>query len=91
MTLLEVLVTLVVLALLTAVATLAPRQDTHRANDLRAMLADSLAAAIAQGRRITIVTRVGDAERSATLSPDGRVVADSALLALARADSTHAR
>lgn len=77
MTLLEVLVTLVILALVTSVATLAPRRLEHRRDDLRALLDDSLAVSIAQARRITIVTRSGDRTISATVHPDGSVVADS--------------
>lgn len=80
MTLLEVLVTLVVLALLTSVATLAPRQ-TPSEHGLRAMLRDSLMVAIAEGRAITIIVRVDDREESATVLPDGRIVADSAFFA----------
>lgn len=77
MTLIEVLVTLVVLALLTSVATLAPRPAVRKATDLHTMLEDSLSAAIAQGREITIVARANGREVSATLSADGRIVADT--------------
>jgi prepilin-type N-terminal cleavage/methylation domain-containing protein len=89
MTLLEVLVTLVMLALLTSVATLAPRAAPHTTDHLRKMLDDSLSAAIAQGRAITIAVRVDDRIVAATVSPDGRVVADTAFHA--HFDSTHAR
>ena len=90
MTLLEVLVTLVVLALLTSVATLAPRAPARTSDGLRKMLDDSLSAAIAQGRTITITARVDNRSVAATASPDGRVVADSQFDAV-RTDSTHAR
>ena len=77
MTLLEVLVTLVILALVTSVATLAPRPLERRRDGLRAMLDDSLTASIAQARRITITTRSDDRTITATVHPDGRIVADS--------------
>ena len=77
MTLLEVLVTLVILALVTAVATLAPRPLDRSHDELRAMLDDSLAASIAQARRITITMRLNGRMISATAHPDGRIVADS--------------
>jgi len=90
MTLLEVLVTLVVLALLTSVATLAPRAAARTSDGLRKMLDDSSSAAIAQGRTITISARVENRIVTATVRPDGRVVTDSEFHAV-RTDSTHAR
>jgi len=90
MTLLEVLVTLVVLALLTSVATLAPRAAPRGTDGLRKMLDDSLSAAIAQGRTITISAPVDDRFVAATVSPDGRVVADTEFHS-PRTESTHAR
>jgi prepilin-type N-terminal cleavage/methylation domain-containing protein len=77
MTLLEVLVTLVILAVVTSVATLAPRRIEHRRDAFSTMLDDSLSASIAQGRTITIATRVGDRTIAATLHPDGSIIADS--------------
>jgi len=77
MTLLEVLITLVVLAMLTSMATLAPHPAARKSHELFAMLDDSLSAAIAQGRTITIVVEVAGRFASATVSPLGRVVADS--------------
>jgi len=77
MTLLEMLVTLVVLGLLASVATLAPRPKSSRASPERAMLLDSLSAAIAQGRQITIAARLDGRDVFATVTPDGRVSADS--------------
>jgi hypothetical protein len=80
MTLLEVLITIVVLAVLTSVATLAPRPPTRKASELTVMLDDSLAAAVAEGRTITLVADVAGRRVSATVSPTGRVVADSELV-----------
>ena len=77
MTLLEVLVTLVILGVVTSVATLAPRRIERRRDALSAMLEDSLSASIAQGRSITIIAHVGDRTIAATLHPDGTIVADS--------------
>lgn len=77
MTLLEVLVTLVILALVTSVATLASRRVERKRDGLRAMLDDSLRASIAQGRRIVIGLHVRGRTISATVHPDGSVVADS--------------
>lgn len=91
MTLLEVLVTLVVLGLITSVATLASRPIERRTNDLRAMLDDSLSAAIAQARQITIIVRDGGREISATANQDGSVVADSEFHARVAGDSDDVR
>jgi Tfp pilus assembly protein FimT len=81
MTLLEVLVTLVIIALVTAVASLAPRRTEGERSAMRGMLDDSLAAAIAQARHITLSMRLGDRTISATVHPDGGIVADSEFLA----------
>jgi prepilin-type N-terminal cleavage/methylation domain-containing protein len=91
MTLLEVLVTLVLLGLVTSVATLATQPIQRRPNDLRSMLDDSLSAAIAQGRRITISARARERAITATVNPDGSIVADSEFHVNARDDSDEAR
>ena len=91
MTLLEVLVTLAVLGLLTSVATLAPRPLPSATDELRRMVEDSLSAAITQRRTIIIAAHVGSRTISATVSPDGRVVADSAFHTSPSADAIHVR
>jgi Tfp pilus assembly protein FimT len=91
MTLLEVLVTLVLLALMTSIATLGSRRPERERDGLRAMLDDSLAAAIAQGRRISIFVRVNGRSIAATVSPNGSVVGDSDFLSTTQHDPTHAR
>ena len=78
MTLLEVLINLVVLALVSSVATLALRPPAHDRKNARRLLDDSLAVAIAQSRLITVTLAKGDRMVSATLYPDGSVEADSA-------------
>jgi prepilin-type N-terminal cleavage/methylation domain-containing protein len=77
MTLLEVLVTLAILAIVTSVATLAPRRFEPKRDGLRAMLDDSLSAAIAQARHIVISVHASGRTISATVYPDGSIVADS--------------
>jgi hypothetical protein len=77
MTLLEVLINLVILALVSSVATLALRPGAHRGKDARRMLDDSLTAAIAQRRVITITLPLDGRLVSATAYPDGSIDADS--------------
>jgi prepilin-type N-terminal cleavage/methylation domain-containing protein len=77
MTLLEVLVTLVILGAMSSVATLAARRSRSTVVDRRTMLDDSLRVAIADGRSITIVVEEQGRRIAATVEPDGQVVADS--------------
>jgi prepilin-type N-terminal cleavage/methylation domain-containing protein len=77
-TLIELVVTIALLAILTAVATLAVRTiQRPPPNDPASMLADSLTAAIGSSHPITVVVlRHGD-RAFATANPDGTVTADS--------------
>lgn len=77
MTLLEVLVTLTILAIVTSVATLALRPQERRRASIRALLDDSLAVSIAQGRRIVIDATVDGRRVIATINADGSILADS--------------
>jgi len=78
-TLIELLVTLSILAILSAVTTLAIRRfDAPRAGDPRAIVADSVRVAADSGRTAYVRMVIGGAPASATVNPDGSVVADSA-------------
>jgi prepilin-type N-terminal cleavage/methylation domain-containing protein len=75
-TLVELLITLVVIGLAAAVATLAIGPVRRPVNDQRAQLMSARHHALAAGRDTTI--RFGDS-LSATAHPDGSVSADTAL------------
>jgi prepilin-type N-terminal cleavage/methylation domain-containing protein len=79
-TLLELLVTLVVLGVLTSVTTLGVRRiQQPAADDPLAIIADSLRIAIAESRAITFAIESHGGVANATVYPDGSVVADTAL------------
>jgi prepilin-type N-terminal cleavage/methylation domain-containing protein len=79
-TLIELLVTLSVLAILSAVTTLAVRRiDTPRPHDPRAILADSIRVVLESGRATTVHFVIDGVATNATIHPDGSVVADSLL------------
>lgn len=78
-TLVELTITLTLLAILASVATLAIRRiDRPLPGDPTAMLSDSLAAAIASSRVIVVSSVIGGRRAWATARPDGSVVADTA-------------
>jgi len=78
-TLVELLVTLSILAILSAVTTLAIRRfDSPRADDPRTVIADSVRIAADSARTAYIRMVVAGVPASATVGPDGTVVADSA-------------
>ncbi|MDB4878323.1 MAG: hypothetical protein JWM41_4769 [Gemmatimonadetes bacterium] len=79
-TLVELLVTLVVLGVIASVTTLGVRRiERPVLDDPATTVAESLRAAIAEGRSITLVLSVHGAPVLATVIPDGSVIADSAL------------
>lgn len=80
MTLIEVLVTVAIMGVIASVVTLAVRRIEQRpVGDPRAMIADSGAVAVRRARAITVHPVVRGRAMSATLNPDGSIVADSAL------------
>lgn len=90
-TLIELLVTLSLLAILSAVTTLAVRQiDKPRPRDPRAILADSIRIVLESGRPTTVHFIIDGIATSATIRPDGSVIADS-LLELEPLSGTFAR
>ena len=79
-TLLELLVTMAILAALSAVTTLGVRRmDTPRLDDPRTILANGIRQVLATGRPATLHFVIDGVATSATVLPDGGVVADSAL------------
>lgn len=77
-TLIELIVTIALLAIIASVTTLAVRRiDAPSPEDVRVIIADSLRSAVAASRRITIPLDSARL-RSATLNIDGTVLADSA-------------
>jgi prepilin-type N-terminal cleavage/methylation domain-containing protein len=79
-TLIELLVTLSLLAILSAVTTLAVRQiGKPRPHDPRAILADSIRVVLESGRPTTVNFIIDGIATSATIRPDGSVMADSLL------------
>ena len=78
-TLIELTITLALLAILASVATLAVRHiDRPLPSDPTAMLSDSLTAAIASSRVIVLSATIGGRRAWATARPDGSVIADTA-------------
>jgi prepilin-type N-terminal cleavage/methylation domain-containing protein len=79
-TLLELLVTLVVLAVVTGVVTVALPRITEPADDTPASrLASARREALATGRPVTITIEAAGGAVDATVAPDGSVVADTSL------------
>ncbi|HEY4216571.1 MAG TPA: prepilin-type N-terminal cleavage/methylation domain-containing protein [Gemmatimonadaceae bacterium] len=79
-TLLELLVTLVLLGMIAAVATVgAARIRSETPTNPQSIVAESLRVAITENRAITFDVPVGDTMATATVSPDGSIVADSAI------------
>jgi Tfp pilus assembly protein FimT len=79
-TLVELIVSLVVLAAITSVATLAARRiDRPLAADPQQSVADSLRVAVAEARTITLALSIHGVRATATVHPDGRAVADTVL------------
>jgi prepilin-type N-terminal cleavage/methylation domain-containing protein len=77
-TLIELLVTLALLALIACVTTLSIRRmEEPSPDDPARMLADSLRQAVATGRAATFRLTVNGRAALATTHPDGSVVADS--------------
>jgi hypothetical protein len=76
--LVELLIAIVLLGVMASVATLTmqPLEETPP-DDPNRILADSLRAALATGRTITIHLRVDGERALATIHPDGSIVADS--------------
>jgi prepilin-type N-terminal cleavage/methylation domain-containing protein len=79
-TLIEMLVTVVLIGILASVATPALRRVAMPpVSDAFTAIAESLDVAIASGRTITLPLSVESRPAFATVGPDGSVVADSAL------------
>ena len=77
-TLLELLVTLVVLAAITSVTTLGVRRiQRPSVADPAAIVGESLKVAIAQDREIAFSIVVGDSSARVTVHPDGSADADT--------------
>ena len=79
-TLVELMVTLVILAVISSVTVLAIRRiDRPRPNDPRTIFADTLRAVLATGRPTTVRLLTDSGPASGTVRADGSIVADSAL------------
>ena len=77
-TLIELLVTLVILAIIGGVTVLAVRRiDPPRPDDPRAILADSLRVALASGKPIVVHVLSDSGPASGSVRADGSIVADS--------------
>ncbi|MGH7615916.1 MAG: pilus assembly FimT family protein [Gemmatimonadaceae bacterium] len=77
-TLVELIVTLVILAIISSVTVLAVRRfDAPTPGDLHAMIADTLRAVLASGRPATIYVLTDSGPAWSTIRADGSVVADS--------------
>lgn len=80
-TLVELLVTIAVLGVLCAVATLAVRRiDRPNPDDPRTMLANGIRSVLQTGKPASLHFVIDGVAANATILPDGSVVADSALL-----------
>jgi hypothetical protein len=76
--LLELLITLTLLALMSAVVVMAVRRiDAPAPTQPAAMIQDSLRRAVAEGRSVTVRALIDNVSVSATANPDGSVIADS--------------
>lgn len=79
-TLIEMLVSVVLLGILASVAAPALRRAAAPPiGDVLTVIADSLDVAIASGRTITLQLSVQGRPAFATVNPDGSVIADSAI------------
>ena len=79
-TLIELLVTLVILGVMAGVTVLAVRRlDPPRPEDPRTILADSLRAALASGKSIIVRVLTDSGPASGIIRADGTIVADSIL------------
>jgi prepilin-type N-terminal cleavage/methylation domain-containing protein len=79
-TLVELLVTLVILGVIAGVTVLAVRRmDPPRADDPRTIIADTLRAVLASGRPTVVRIMTDSGPASATIRADGGIVADSVL------------
>jgi len=77
-TLIELLITIAILAVIASVTTLAIRRfPPPDPNDLAAFAADSLGGVVARARAATIDAHAGTVDVAAALAIDGSVVADS--------------
>jgi prepilin-type N-terminal cleavage/methylation domain-containing protein len=80
LTLIEVVITLTLLALTAALANLAiKRVEDPDPSDPRTIIADSLAVAVREARTITVAMPTDSGLLEATLRPDGSIVADQRL------------
>ena len=78
-TLIELLVTLSMLAVLSGVTVMAVRRiDPPRPDEPNTILADSLRDAVSNGRPALVRLLIGGAPVSAIVRPDGGIIADSA-------------
>ncbi len=78
-TLIELVVTMMILGIVAGVAALAIRRvDPPNPNDPRQVLADTLRAVVASGQSARVRVRIGDTLATATVRPDGSIIADSA-------------
>lgn len=79
-TLVEMLITIILLGLIASVTTLATRRFTPPpANDPSTIIADTMKAVLASGRPRTLQFVVNGRPALATLNVDGSIVADTAL------------
>lgn len=79
-TLIELIVTLVLLGIIAGVTVLAIRRiDPPRADDPRTIFADTLRAVLASGRSAVVEIRTDSGPAFGTVRADGSVVADSVL------------
>jgi prepilin-type N-terminal cleavage/methylation domain-containing protein len=80
-TLIELIVTMVILAVISGVSALAVRRiDRPSPADPHQMIADTLRKVLATGQPVVLRFVIGGAPASATISADGTVIADSVLL-----------
>ena len=79
-TLIEMLITLALLGIIASAATLAIRRTTPPSpSDPMTIIADSIDAVLKSGSPATLQFMIHDRPATATLNPDGSIVADSAL------------
>jgi len=78
-TLIELVIAVALIGLLASVATLSVRRLPPPPYDPARVVEESSRVAIAQGRTIAFVVRVGDGLVHATVWPDGSMLADSAV------------